>query len=391
MRLSWYSNAPWAPTGYGTQTAQVVRRLVADGHEVSILANYGLMGTILEWEGATVYPGGATQHSFDVIANQHRVAGSSHLITLFDVWPFRDELDGLRVVSWVPVDSSPVAPEIQNYAHRGHQIVAMSKWGQEEFAKVEIASRYIPHAIDLDVYKPTPSEFRRQLRIPDDAFLVVINAQNQTTNPDRKSWVLMLAAFSYFAKTHPDAYLYLHTHMKRQTGWDLGYWMSLLSMPPERVRAADITAYQSTGVSNEQMAAIYTASDVLLATSKGEGFGLPVIEAQACGTPVIVTDFSAQPELVGAGWKVKGQIEPYGPMGNFLYTPFIHDIVRALEEAYEARGSADLAAAAIAKAQEYDADKVYAESWRPLLAELEADLAPRKKVQNLALKKKKRK
>jgi len=32
-RILWNSNAPWAPTGYGMQTAQVVRRLKQNNYE----------------------------------------------------------------------------------------------------------------------------------------------------------------------------------------------------------------------------------------------------------------------------------------------------------------------------------------------------------------------
>ena len=42
-------------------------------------------------------------------------------------------------------------------------------------------------------------------------------------------------------------------------------------------------------VSREQLASIYTACDVLLHPYRGEGFGLPVLEARACGLPVLVT------------------------------------------------------------------------------------------------------
>ena len=54
----------------------------------------------------------------------------------------------------------------------------------------------------------------------------------------------------------------------------------------------------------EEMAAIYSSLDVLLNASMGEGFGLTVLEAQACGVPAIVTDFTAMSEVCGAGWKV---------------------------------------------------------------------------------------
>ena len=41
-RILWVSNAPWATTGYGQQTAQLTTRLKANGDEVAIAANYGL-------------------------------------------------------------------------------------------------------------------------------------------------------------------------------------------------------------------------------------------------------------------------------------------------------------------------------------------------------------
>jgi glycosyltransferase involved in cell wall biosynthesis len=49
------------------------------------------------------------------------------------------------------------------------------------------------------------------------------------------------------------------------------------------------------------MAKIYSAMDVLLNPAMGEGFGITVLEAQACGTPAIVTDFSAMTEVCGGG------------------------------------------------------------------------------------------
>ncbi len=46
---------------------------------------------------------------------------------------------------------------------------------------------------------------------------------------------------------------------------------------------------------------IYASADAWLFASKSEGFGLPIIEAMACRTPVIGTETGAAPELIGQG------------------------------------------------------------------------------------------
>ena len=50
--------------------------------------------------------------------------------------------------------------------------------------------------------------------------------------------------------------------------------------------------------STRELAAYYSAADALLSLSYEETFGLTIVEAMACGTPAIVYDNTAQPELV---------------------------------------------------------------------------------------------
>lgn len=389
MLISWYSNSPRTPTGYGTQTAQVCRRLKADGHDVEVLSNYGNAGWTDEWEGITVHPSGIHPYSLDVAPFQHAMhlgGQPGWLIGLYDVWVMlqgsADPWGDFPSVWWTPIDHDPVPPEVLRWA-RSHRTIAMSRHGQRALAENGVDATYIPHALE-QVFRPTESDIRERIGVPGDAFLVMVNAANNGLTPPRKAWVQMLAGFSLFVRgdarlgipPHPDAYLYLHTQLVRPNGVDIPYWAQMLSLDPERLKAVGQGPYRAGMFGQEDLAKLYTAADVLLATSMGEGFGIPVIESMACGTPAIVTDFSAQPELVGdTGWKVAYQPEPNYTMGSFLATPSIPQVAKALDESYRERGTRR--EAVIAKAAEYDADRVYAEHWRPLLAQLERDLDAR--------------
>jgi glycosyltransferase involved in cell wall biosynthesis len=56
-------------------------------------------------------------------------------------------------------------------------------------------------------------------------------------------------------------------------------------------------------VAEDDLPGIYANAELLVLPSFDEGFGLPALEAMACGTPVIVSDGGALPEIVGdAGW-----------------------------------------------------------------------------------------
>lgn len=52
-------------------------------------------------------------------------------------------------------------------------------------------------------------------------------------------------------------------------------------------------------VADEDLPALYSLADIFAFPTLYEGFGLPVLEAMACGTPVVTADNSCMPELVG--------------------------------------------------------------------------------------------
>ena len=99
------------------------------------------------------------------------------------------------------------------------------------------------------------------------------------------------------------------------------------------MRTPDQYRYQFDPFAPEHMADLYASFDVLLNPAMGEGFGLPVLEAQACGVPAVVTDFTALSEVCGAGWKV-GYDRVWTPMRAWQAWPDVEQVVESLEECY---------------------------------------------------------
>lgn len=67
------------------------------------------------------------------------------------------------------------------------------------------------------------------------------------------------------------------------------------------------------GVAEEQLAWLYNMATVYVSSADREGFGLPVLEALACGTPVAVSDIAAHREVVGAAGRLlrSGDLEAW--------------------------------------------------------------------------------
>lgn len=380
MRILWFSNTPLAGTGYGVQTAEVAPRLQAAGHPTAVAANWGHYGTAIEWNGLPILPAGKDKYSNDIVAAHAATWRADWTITLYDTWTLQRERFPQRVASWVPIDHQPVPPEVAAWCRKVKPI-AMSRFGERMLREQGIESTYIPHSINTGIFKPSATTSKGQvprpaLKIPDDAFLVIIAAANQGVHPARKAWSQMFMALGAFMAERPDVYVYLHTDRIGLGGLDLEVLVKATGLPLDRLRWADPYSYAAGRINQADLAALYSMGDVMLAPSMGEGFGVPVVEAQACGVPVIVSDFSAQPELCESGWLVNGQ--PYWDeaQASFFIDPFVHSIIARLKDAYAARGDQAVRARAIAFAAQYDSDLVFSRYWLPFLAELEASLEP---------------
>jgi glycosyltransferase involved in cell wall biosynthesis len=76
--------------------------------------------------------------------------------------------------------------------------------------------------------------------------------------------------------------------------------LPLVLVGPTKAWAHELPNVTLTGhVSDEDLAAIYTGARALVVASDDEGFGLPTVEALACGTPVVACDVPALYEVLG--------------------------------------------------------------------------------------------
>jgi glycosyltransferase involved in cell wall biosynthesis len=252
----------------------------------------------------------------------------------------------------------------------------MSKFGKAMIENAGLESEYIPHAVDTNLFKPTEflpeGQSGREFVGGVDRFVVGMNFANKAGGfVHRKAVAENLLAFAIFAKKHDDVVLYLHTEpYGKQSGFVLPNILAACGVPPEKVMMVDPIAY-TYGISQETLAGIYSGWDVGLFCNYGEGFGIPQVEAQACGVPIITSNFAASAELASPdSFLVNGQ--PFWDAGQHTWfnIPLVSGIVDALEQAYQ-RGRGEFPAT-VQWAKAYDADKVYKESWQPLIAKLSA-------------------
>ena len=374
----WWSNAPTVGTGYGTQTKQVLDRLTFYTH-VEFAANYGVEGAPAEYRTplglpVKMWPRGYAPFSQDVINGYWQEFVSAYpeavFIGLCDAFILHpDVYTNVPMRLWTPVEHVPCPPDLLRVFDPEKSQVkpsARSKFGQQELAKAAIPSTYIPHGLE-PTFRITEGG-GDLMGVPDDAFVFSIVAANKYHSPERKQFSTQMVAFQTIAKRHPDVFLYIHADTHAAQSISLIDLVNTLGLQG-RVMFADRRRYNHWGYTQEDVAAIYTRTDMVLSTSMGEGFGLCPLEAAACGTPAIVSNFSAQPALACSdSLLVDGQLQWHQGRNAFLFTPYVESIVEAMEFAYE--NPAGRSVAALELAAEYGADRVFNTYWLPYLESL---------------------
>jgi len=356
---------------------------------VAITAFYGHDGSPINWDGIPVYGKGFHPYAQDIMAAHAKNYKADILISLMDAWVVQTGL--LKSYSdkwypWFPIDHEPLPEPIRKAIAVSPKPITMSRFGERMAKNAGIDSYYVPHGVETETFKPMDrNEAREGMYFPKDVFIVGMVAANKGV-PPRKAFFQQIKAFAELNKKHKDTVLYIHTIHGKDGGYEtvnLWEYAEHCGLEVGRdVLFADQYHYM-LGYPDPQMNMLYNAFDVKMLVSMGEGFGIPIIEAQAAGTPVIVGDWTAMSELCLSGWKVsKKDAEPFWtPLGANQFIPHVGAIADKLEQAYKNKGNLTMRQKARELAMEYDADTVTQKYWKPALDDIASKLPNEKAVQ----------
>lgn len=205
----------------------------------------------------------------------------------------------------------------------------------------------VPHGVDTQVFRPSGDtertlQRRRRGFAPDDFVFLNVGALY-----DRKGIPSLLRAFAEIAARHENARLVLK-------GIDSVYgsraavaaMMAQLSQA-QRLAMQGKVSYRGGELSYSDLADLYRSADVLVSPYQLEGFNMPVLEAIACGLPVICTaggptdDFT----LGEFAWRIDSELVALDNGSERLVPNPVH-LLQLMEKAMEERSFRARAAAA---------------------------------------------
>lgn len=201
------------------------------------------------------------------------------------------------VISYLPEFAPPSRLRYQsivipNAVRAAQMVVTDSQTSKQDIMRVfgvpEARLRVVPLAIDQSFRPPAASEraeIRRRLGVP-ESYVLALGATARRKNTDG-----VLRVFKRMINQDEQQRLVL-TGVDAALGRMVDGWMSKYAIPAENVIRLPF-------VNDHDLAALYADAAAFLFLTLYEGFGLPILEAMRCGTPVVCSTRSSCPEVAG--------------------------------------------------------------------------------------------
>jgi len=342
MKVLWLSDLPTAASGYGQQTKMIAPYLKRQGIDIEVLG-VGYTGGPIIVDGVRVIGVGQDPFGRDILYDLLTTYPYDALITFKNPYLFDSGMGSINT-PWfpvVPVETSELSYKDKEAIHWCTRPIAIAEHGREALIAAGHEPLYAPLMIDPKVFCPgDKAAARKALNISPDTDFVALFVGDNRTYPSRKAIEQIIAAWAMFVEEHPQSILILHTYLGHERGGhNIELLLNLYKVPAQNVTYTHQIEYIK-GLSPQQMARMYNAADLLINPSVGGGFELALVEAQACGTMVLSTDWTAMSETSRYGVVVKSR-PPFGerevaPQGGFFFRPTAAAIAAGLEAAQTA-------------------------------------------------------
>ncbi|MGQ0743369.1 MAG: glycosyltransferase [Acidimicrobiales bacterium] len=193
---------------------------------------------------------------------------------------------GRHRVGWTMLEVSGLPRSWVAGANQMDEVWVPASFNLETFANsgVRTPMRVMPLGVDVDYYHPEIRSFRPSERF---TFLSVFEWG------ERKAPEILLRAFAEEFKSSEDVMLLLSV-FNRDPSVDVAAEMAKLNLgncPPVMVMV-------NAEFDDAQMGSLYRSADCFVLPTRGEGWGMPVAEAMACGLPTIATVWSGPADFL---------------------------------------------------------------------------------------------
>jgi len=287
--------------------------------------------------GAQSFPGLCNQLKPDIVWTLADVYMVEHMSFL------RNQL-GYKYIQYLEIDGTPTPLRYEKTLNAAELSIVSSEFGAdavEDLTGVKPAMIY--HGVDNNIFHPYAEDKKQKLREavnPDilDSFIIGWVGKDQTRknpwnlfetiyylktgnyincnscdrvtrgiyNRQKRSIASIPTECKYCKSTDvspgesiEDLRLWMHAYNQANIGWDFNLHRDMWGLGNTVIFTSKLT--QDSGLKTSEMSDLYNMFDLFVSLSGGEGFGIPLIEAQACGLPVVYTDYTAQPEISKKG------------------------------------------------------------------------------------------
>jgi glycosyltransferase involved in cell wall biosynthesis len=260
------------------------------------------------------------------------------VIDVRDYWmsAYQEQSPARKLFHWIlmpTVDSAPQQPHWIDTFLNADAIFTYSDWGADVLknqsgGKINYIDTASP-GVDLSVFKiKDKQECRKAIGVPSDAIVIGSVMRNQKRKLIPELFVSFKKLLDKYKKSNnplgEKLFLYLHTSFP-DAGWDIpesmkenGILNKVLFTQicrkcnhvscgvfrgPQTVCPKCFTRNQTfpnvtAGVTSEQLSTIYNTFDMYVQYAICEGFGMPQVEAGACGIPIATVDYSAMCDVI---------------------------------------------------------------------------------------------